>query len=66
VTSTPILFAAQSATAAVASAWDRVIIPIPDGYEIAGNGTISFCMTGNSTFVTNAPTWAVNLIGFEY
>lgn len=66
VSSTPILFAAQSATAAVASAWDRVIIPIPDGYEIAGNGTIAICITAAATFVTNAPTWAVNLIGYEY
>lgn len=66
VTSTPILFAAQSATAAVASAWDRVTIPIPDGYEIAGNGTISICMSAAATFTTNAPTWAVNLVGYEY
>lgn len=66
VTSTPILFAAQSATAAVSLAWDRVILPIPEGYEIAGNGTIALCMTGNSTFTTNAPTWAVNLVGYEY
>lgn len=66
VTSTPIVFAAQSATPATASAWDRVIIPIPDGYEIAGNGTVAICITANSTFVTNAPTWAVNLIGYEY
>lgn len=66
VTSTPILFAAQSATPATASAWDRVTIPIPDGYEIAGNGTIALCISAASTFVTNAPTWAVNLIGYEY
>lgn len=66
VTSTPILFAAQSATPATALAWDRVILPIPDGYEIAGNGTIALCMTGNATFATNAPTWAVNLVGYEY
>lgn len=66
VSSTPILFAAQSATAAVASAWDRVIIPIPDGYEIAGNGTIAICISAAATFTTNAPTWAVNLVGYEY
>jgi hypothetical protein len=66
VTSTPILFAAQSATPATASAWDRVIIPIPDGYEIAGNGTIAICISAAATFVTNAPTWSVNLIGYEY
>lgn len=66
VTSTPILFAAQSATPATASAWDRVIIPIPEGYEIAGNGTIAICISAAATFTTNAPTWAVNLIGYEY
>lgn len=66
VTSTPILFAAESATPATASAWDRYVIPIPDGYEIAGNGTIALCITAASTFVTNAPTWNVNLIGYEY
>jgi len=66
VTSTPILMGIQSATAAVASAWDRVIIPIPDGYEIAGNGTISLCISAAATYTTNAPTWSVNLIGYEY
>jgi hypothetical protein len=66
VTSTPILLAAESATPATASAWDRVIIPMPDGYEIAGNGTIALCITAASTFTTNAPTWNVNLVGYEY
>lgn len=66
VTSTPILMGMQSATAAVASDWDRVIIPIPDGYEIAGNGTIALCISAAATFVTNAPTWSVNIVGFEY
>jgi hypothetical protein len=65
-TSTPILLSLQSATAAVASAWDRVLLEIPDGFEIAGNGTIQFGLTAASTFVTNAPTWSVNIIGFEY
>jgi hypothetical protein len=66
VTSTPILMGIQSATAAVASAWDRVTLPIPDGYEIAGNGTIALCISAAATFTTNAPTWSVNLIGYEY
>lgn len=66
VSSTPILFAAQSATPAVISAWDRVILPIPDGYEISGNGTIAICLSAAATFTTNAPTWSVNLMGYEY
>lgn len=65
-TSTPILFQARSATPATASAWDRYIIPIPDGFEILGDGTLQFGITANSTFTTNAPTWDVNIIGFEY
>jgi hypothetical protein len=66
VSSTPIVFSARSATPATASAWDRYIIPIPDGYEIAGDGTLAFCVSANATYVTNAPTWDVNLIGYEY
>jgi hypothetical protein len=66
VTSTPITFSARTATAAVASDWDRFQLPLPDGYEIAGNGTLNFCITANSTFVTNAPTWDVMVTGFEY
>lgn len=63
---TPIVFSARSATAAVASAWDRYIIPIPEGFEIAGNGTIQFGITAAATYTTNAPTWDVNIIGYEY
>lgn len=65
-TSTPIVFSAQSATAAVASAWDRYIIPIPDGFEILGDGTLQFGITAAATFITTAPTWSVNIMGFEY
>lgn len=64
--STPIVFAARSATAAVASAWDRAMFEIPDGFEITGNGTIQFGLTANAVYVTNAPTWDVNIIGYEY
>jgi hypothetical protein len=66
VGSTPILLAVQSATPATASAWDRVVFPLGDGYDIVGNGTISICVSAAATFVTNAPTWTVTLIGFEY
>jgi hypothetical protein len=65
-TSTPILFSARSATPATASAWDRCIIPVPDGFEILGDGTLQIGITTNCTFVTNAPTLDVNLLGYEY
>lgn len=64
--STPIVLAVRSATPATANAWDRVIVQIPDGWEILGNGTIQFGVTAAATFVTNAPTWDVTIIGYEY
>jgi hypothetical protein len=42
VSSTPIVLSARSATPATANAWDRVLLPIPDGYEIVGDGTLQF------------------------
>jgi hypothetical protein len=66
VGSTPILAGLAVATPATASAWDRLVLPLGDGYEIVGNGTISFCLSANAVYTTNAPTWYVNLIGFEY
>jgi hypothetical protein len=67
VTSTPILMGIGTATPATASAIDRAPNPFSsDGYEIAGNGTVSICISANAVFVTNAPTWYVNIIGYEY
>lgn len=65
-TSTPIVFSARSATPATASAWDRYNIPIPDGFEIVGDGTLQFGITAAATFTTNAPTWDVTILGYEY
>lgn len=65
--STPIIFAARSATPATASAWDRILVPLPNfGYEILGNGTLQFGITAAATYTTNAPTWDVSIIGYEY
>lgn len=64
--STPILLSLRSATAATASAWDRVQLAVPDGFEIAGNGTIQIGITAAAAFVANAPTWDVTIIGYEY
>lgn len=66
VTSTPILAGMATATPATSQAWDRAQFTIPDGYEIAGNGTIALCISANAVFTTNAPTWFVNLFGYEY
>jgi hypothetical protein len=66
VTTTPILMSLVSATPATASAYDRFQSTFPDGYEIAGNGTIQIGLTVNSIFVTNGPSWDVLITGFEY
>lgn len=53
-------------TGASALATDRISIPIPDGMEILGDGTLQFGMTANSVFLTNGPTWDGAIIGYEY
>lgn len=63
---TPIILSMRSATPATANAWDRVIVPLPDGIEIAGDRTLQFGITAAATYTTNAPTWDVTIIGFEY
>lgn len=65
--STPIILQARSATPATASAWDRYSIPLPaDGIDIVGDGTLQFGITAAATYTTNAPTWDVTIIGYEY
>jgi hypothetical protein len=66
-TSTPIILAARSATPATANAWDRYVITLPaDGLELVGDGTAQFGITAAATYTTNAPTWDVTMIGYEY
>jgi hypothetical protein len=65
-TSTPVLVQARVATPATALAWDRLSIPIPDGFEITGDGTLQIGITANAVFTTNAPTWDAWIIGYEY
>lgn len=66
-TSTPVILSARSATPATASAWDRYVLTLPaDGIEILGDGTLQFGLTAAATFTTNAPTWDVLLVGYEY
>lgn len=63
---TPVLLSVRSATPATSLAWDRVIVPLPDGFEIVGTGTLQIGITANAVYTTNAPTWDVTLVGYEY
>lgn len=64
--STPLIFSARTATAAVSLDWDRVTFDIQDGMEIVGDGTMQWGLTANAVFTTNAPTWDAYIIGYEY
>lgn len=64
--STPLTISCRSATPATSLAWDRVYLDCLEGYEILGDGTLQFGVTAAATYVTNAPTWDVNIIGYEY
>jgi hypothetical protein len=58
---------ARTATAATALAYDRISIPLEyAGIEIVGDGTLTFGVTANAVFTTNAPTWDVLITGIEY
>lgn len=65
-TSTPIVWKGRVQTPATTLAYQQISIPIPDGYEILGDGTLQFGVTANAVYTTNAPTWDVTLIGYEY
>ena len=56
----------RTGCAAVASAYDRVSVPLEHaGLEIVGDGTLQIGITANSTYVTNAPTWDVLITAIE-
>lgn len=63
---TPILFSVKVATPTLAGAYESVVIPLHEGYEIFGDGTLQIGVTANAVFTTNAPTWDVLIIGYEY
>ena len=66
-TTSNIYLQARVATPATASAWDRVTLDLGDmGFEMVGDGTLQFGVTANAVFTTNAPTWDVLIVGFEY
>jgi len=64
--STPVLLSLRAATPATSLAWDRVLLEIPEGYEILGDGTLQIGVTANAVFTTNAPTWDFAIVGYEY
>lgn len=64
--STPIVWKGRVQTPATSLAYQQISLPIPDGYEILGDGTLQFGFTANAVFTTNAPTWDVAIIGYEY
>ncbi len=66
VSSTPVILKASSATVATASAFDRFTMPLSDGYEIKCDGVGQFGVTANSAYSVDAPSWYVNVSGFEY
>lgn len=65
-TSTPIILSANTATPATGGAYDRITVPVPEGLEILGDGTLQIGVTAAATYVTNAPTWDVLITGYEY
>lgn len=67
-TSSAVWFSARSATPATSFTWDRtnVYTFAGDGPEVLGNGTIQIGITAAATYSSNAPTWDVQIIGYEY
>lgn len=64
---TPVLYKFRSSAPATTLFWDRLpTYPIPDGYEVLGDGTLNICASVNSTFTTNAPTVDLMIVGYEY
>lgn len=66
VSSTPVVLSTRTVTAAVASSYDRITIPFSEGYEIAGDGTLSLCLTSNAVYTTFGPSLDFMIDGYEY
>lgn len=66
-TSSAVLLAARLSAPATANAYDRWSPNLGDmGIEILGDGTLTFGVTAQAAYTTNAPTWDVTITGFEY
>lgn len=66
VNSTPVLLPARLASPTTATSFQQLQVSPADGYEIAGDGVASFGFTVQATYVTNAPTVDVLLVGYEF
>lgn len=66
VSSTPIQYSVRTQTPATALAFDRISVPLGDGWEIVGSSTMNLCVTANGTWVTNAPSWGLVITGYTY
>lgn len=66
-TTSNVWLSGRTATPATALAWDRLSIQFGDiGPEVLGDGTLQIGMTAAATFTTNAPTWDVQIVGYEW
>lgn len=67
-TTSPIWFSARTATLASSFAWDRTaVFTFTDaGPELLGDGVLQIGVTASAVFTTNAPTWDVQIVGYEY
>jgi len=53
-------------TGAVAAAFMERKVQFPEGFEITGDGTLQFGVVFTSTYLANAPTIDVMIVGYEY
>lgn len=64
--SNPVMMQARLATPAQAGAYQQIVLPIPDGFELQGDGVGTFGVSVNSVYVSNPPTVDVMITGYEY
>ena len=62
----PVMMQARNSASTTPASFEGVPLVIPDGFEIAGNGTVTICVTASANFTGTGPKWDVELIGFEY
>lgn len=64
-TASPVMMSTRIATVAQSGDYNNIVLPIPEGFEVAGDGQVQFGMSVNSTF-SAAPTVDVLWVGYEY
>lgn len=65
-TSAPILLPARLASPSQATSFQQLPVPIPEGFDITGDGVGQFGITVTTTWTLNAPTVDVLIVGYEY